>query len=100
MAFADRVALITGSASGMGKQTARRMAEAGVVVVINDIDAGKVESTVAEFRDAGLPVSGAVADISKPEAVEAMVQEIIPAMTVWTSWSTTPAWRRPGRCGN
>jgi 3-oxoacyl-[acyl-carrier protein] reductase/2-[hydroxy(phenyl)methyl]-succinyl-CoA dehydrogenase BbsD subunit len=77
MAISDRVALITGSASGMGKQTARRMAEAGAVVVINDIDAGRVEATVAEFRDAGLQVSGAAADISKPEAVEAMVQEII-----------------------
>jgi 3-oxoacyl-[acyl-carrier protein] reductase/2-[hydroxy(phenyl)methyl]-succinyl-CoA dehydrogenase BbsD subunit len=77
MAFAGKVALITGSASGMGKQTARRMAEAGAAVVVNDIDPGKVEVTVAEFRDAGLSASGAVADISKPEAVETMVREII-----------------------
>ena len=37
MAIKNRVALITGSASGMGKQTAMRMAESGAKVVINDI---------------------------------------------------------------
>jgi len=77
MGIIDRVALITGSASGMGKQTARRMAESGAAVVINDIDPAKVEATVAEFRQAGLNVAGAVADISNRDAVEAMVRNTV-----------------------
>ncbi|WP_096700864.1 SDR family NAD(P)-dependent oxidoreductase [Magnetospirillum sp. 15-1] len=73
MGIANRVALITGSASGMGKQTARRMAENGAAVVINDIDPAKVEATVAEFRQAGFKVTGAVADIANREAVEGLI---------------------------
>jgi len=79
MGIANRVALITGSASGMGKQTAQRMAENGAAVVINDIDAAKVESTVDEFKKLGFRVIGAVADISKAEAVKNMVQQAVEA---------------------
>jgi 3-oxoacyl-[acyl-carrier protein] reductase/2-[hydroxy(phenyl)methyl]-succinyl-CoA dehydrogenase BbsD subunit len=77
MGIANRVALITGSASGMGKQTALRMAENGASVVINDIDAAKVEATVAEFKAAGHKVLGAVADISNAESVAAMVNNAV-----------------------
>ncbi len=77
MGMANRVALITGSASGMGKQTAQRLAENGVAVVINDIDAAKVQSTVDEFKQKGLRVLGAVADISNAEAVRKMVQQVV-----------------------
>jgi NAD(P)-dependent dehydrogenase (short-subunit alcohol dehydrogenase family) len=77
MAIKDRVALITGSASGMGKQTALRMAENGAKVVINDIVSAKVSETVAEFREKGLDVLGIVADITKREAVDAMVSDTV-----------------------
>lgn len=77
MGMANRVALITGSASGMGKQTAQRLAENGAAVVINDIDPAKVESTVDEFKQKGLRVLGAVADISNAEAVRKMVQQVV-----------------------
>lgn len=79
MGIANRVALITGSASGMGKQTAQRMAENGAAVVINDIDAAKVQSTVEEFKKLGFKVLGAVADISNGEAVRNMVQQTVEA---------------------
>jgi 3-oxoacyl-[acyl-carrier protein] reductase/2-[hydroxy(phenyl)methyl]-succinyl-CoA dehydrogenase BbsD subunit len=75
MGIQNRVALITGSASGIGKQTARRMAEAGATVVINDIAAEMVEATVAEFKADGLSAIGKVADISKKAAVDQMIQE-------------------------
>lgn len=75
MGIQNRVALITGSASGIGKQTARRMAEAGATVVINDIAPEIVEKTVAEFKSDGLSAIGKVADISKKTAVDQMIQE-------------------------
>lgn len=77
MGIANRVALVTGSASGMGKQTAQRLAENGAAVVINDIDATKVKSTVDEFTKMGLRALGAVADISNAEAVGNMVRQTV-----------------------
>ena len=77
MAIKDRVVLITGSASGMGKQAALRMAENGAKIVINDIISEKVEQTVEEFKKAGYDVIGAVADISKKDDVDRMVKETI-----------------------
>lgn len=79
MGIQNRVALITGSASGMGKQTALRFAEQGAAVVINDIDAGKVHATVDEFAGKGYRVLGAVADISNKAAVDGMVQQVVEA---------------------
>ncbi|SPD74191.1 Oxidoreductase, short chain dehydrogenase/reductase family protein [uncultured Desulfobacterium sp.] len=77
MGIENRVCLITGSASGMGKQTGRRMAERGAKIVINDVVAEKVADTVAEFKKDGFEVIGKVADITKKEAVVQMVNEII-----------------------
>jgi 3-oxoacyl-[acyl-carrier protein] reductase/2-[hydroxy(phenyl)methyl]-succinyl-CoA dehydrogenase BbsD subunit len=79
MGFLDRVAIVTGSASGMGRQTARRLAERGAAVVINDIDAAKVESTVSEFKKNGWHAIAAVFDISKKAEVEDMVRETVAA---------------------
>lgn len=79
MGFAGRVAIVTGSASGMGKQTARHLAECDAAVVINDIDAAKVESTVEEFKKNGWRAVAAVADISNKAAVEQMVKATIDA---------------------
>ena len=73
MGINNRVAMITGSASGMGRRTAERMAEAGAAVIINDIDAAKVDQTVADFKTKGWKAAGAVADISSHAAVQAMV---------------------------
>jgi len=79
MGIENRVALITGSASGMGKQTARRMAENGAKVVINDIQADKVAETVEAFKKDGFDVIGQVANIADKAAVEAMVENCVKA---------------------
>ncbi len=72
-----KVALITGSASGMGKKTAQRLAEKGVKVVINDIVPEKVEQTVQEFAAKGFQVMGKVADICNATAVNEMVKDVV-----------------------
>lgn len=77
MGIQNRVALVTGSASGIGKQTARRMAENGAKVVINDIVPAKVEETVAEFKAEGFTVMGQVADISSKASVDTMVNAVM-----------------------
>ena len=77
MGIENRVALITGSASGIGKKTAYRMAQNGAKVVINDIVPEKVEETVREFEREGFSAIGKVADITKKSDVEKMVEETI-----------------------
>jgi NAD(P)-dependent dehydrogenase (short-subunit alcohol dehydrogenase family) len=77
MGIQNRVALITGSASGIGKQTARRLAESGAKVVINDIQLEKVEQTVAELKKDGLEAIGQVANITDKAAVDEMIETTV-----------------------
>ena len=81
-----KVALITGSASGMGKKTAQRLAERGVKIVINDIVPEKVEQTVQEFRSQGFEVMGKVADICNATAVAEMVKEAVERVKRVADW--------------
>jgi NAD(P)-dependent dehydrogenase (short-subunit alcohol dehydrogenase family) len=77
MGIENRVALITGSASGIGKKTAYRMAQNGAKVVINDIVPEKVEETVREFEREGFAAIGQVADITNKADVEKMFRETV-----------------------
>lgn len=72
-----KVALVTGSASGMGKETALRLAGIGAKVVINDIVPENVEKTVEDFKSKGFDAFGQVADISNPSAVDGMVKAVV-----------------------
>ncbi len=68
-----KVTLVTGAGSGIGRATALIYARAGARVVVSDVDAAGGEETVAEVaRDGGEAVFVA-ADVSDPEACEALV---------------------------
>ena len=49
-ALSGRIALVTGSAGGIGKAIAKRFADEGACVVVNDNDATRLESAKAEFQ--------------------------------------------------
>jgi 2-hydroxycyclohexanecarboxyl-CoA dehydrogenase len=53
MKFSDRIAVVTGSASGIGKATAEALAEEGATVCIGDIAADKGEAVAAGIRAKG-----------------------------------------------
>jgi len=53
MKFSDRIAVVTGSASGIGKATAEALAEEGATVCIGDITADKGEAVAANIRAKG-----------------------------------------------
>ena len=65
----NRVAIITGSASGMGRDTAFKLAKNGAKVVINDIAEDKVEQTAKELRDAGFTMPSVLLRIFQAKTV-------------------------------
>ena len=52
-ALSGRIALITGSAGGIGKAIAKKFLEEGACVIINDNDAGRLEKSQDEFKKYG-----------------------------------------------
>jgi 3-hydroxybutyrate dehydrogenase len=75
----DKIAIITGAASGIGKDIARCFAEEGAKVVIADLKLATAEATVAEFKSAGLTALAVAMDVSDEAAVEAGVAATIAA---------------------
>ncbi|KAA1180595.1 SDR family NAD(P)-dependent oxidoreductase [Paenibacillus sp. B2(2019)] len=77
MRLAGKIALITGSASGIGKGSALLFAQEGATVIVNDLDMVKGEATVKEITQAGGKAVFIQADVTDPASVQAMVTEII-----------------------
>ncbi|HEY5340363.1 MAG TPA: 3-oxoacyl-ACP reductase family protein [Candidatus Aquilonibacter sp.] len=74
-----RVALVTGSAHGIGQAYARRLAEDGASVVVVDLDETATQRAAAELRSRGFRALGVVADVSDPPATERMARSAIEA---------------------
>lgn len=75
--FDDKVALVTGAASGIGKATALRLAREGAQVVCTDVQRGPLEETVAEIGAAGGTAITRICDVSNPDDVRATVDAAI-----------------------
>ena len=69
----NKVIVITGGASGIGKAVARELGEAGNVLVLADVDQGNLDATVSEFTQAGLSVECRIVDVRDAAAVQALV---------------------------
>ena len=77
MGLKDKVAIVTGSARGLGAATARALAQEGARVVITDINAEQAQATTAALKADGLPAHCIVADITKAADVQRLVDETI-----------------------
>jgi meso-butanediol dehydrogenase/(S,S)-butanediol dehydrogenase/diacetyl reductase len=75
MRFADKVAIVTGAASGIGLATAKRFGSEGARVVIADLDRDKGQNAAAEVKSAGAPDAfSVVCDVAEESAVVAAVK--------------------------
>ena len=70
--LSGRTALVTGSSRGLGRAIAEGLARAGARLIVNGVDPGRVEATVAEMRAAGFAAEGAAFDVTdEAQIVEA-----------------------------
>jgi NAD(P)-dependent dehydrogenase (short-subunit alcohol dehydrogenase family) len=75
--FSGKVALITGAASGVGKETARLFAKEGARVVLSDIDAAGGGRAEVAIHAAGGEAIFLRADVASAADVEALIKETI-----------------------
>lgn len=73
----DRVALVTGAGSGIGRAGAIAMAGEGALVVVTDLRLDLAEKTVADIQAAGGRAEARALDARDDEAIEAEVQRIV-----------------------
>ena len=74
MVLQDRVAVVTGAGSGIGRAIALRFAQEGARVVVNDLKKDAAEKTVAEIG--GGRAQGIAADVADSAQVRAMFEEV------------------------
>jgi NAD(P)-dependent dehydrogenase (short-subunit alcohol dehydrogenase family) len=72
-AFRNRVAVVTGGASGIGKALARAFVGEGMKVVIADVEEPALKAAVQEL---GRDVMGVVTDVSDPASVQALADRV------------------------
>ncbi len=72
----QKVAIVTGSARGIGAATARRLAADGMAVAVLDLDEAACAGTVKEIEDAGGRALAVGADVSQTEQVLAAVERV------------------------
>ena len=70
----DKVAIVTGSARGIGRATAELLSEQGAKVLINDLDGDVAEQTASEIPGDTLVFAG---DLTKPGTPDELVQKVI-----------------------
>ncbi|MBL8582158.1 MAG: SDR family oxidoreductase [Rhizobiaceae bacterium] len=69
----DKVALITGGASGIGRAGCLAMAAEGARIVVADIAADRAEAVAADIREAGCEAIAVTCDVRDSASVQAMV---------------------------
>lgn len=69
-----KVAFITGSASGIGFEIAKKFAEEGAKVVISDMNHEKCAETVAMFKNGGFDALSAPCDVSNEQAYKEAIE--------------------------
>ena len=73
--LSGRVAIVTGGSRGIGKEMAEGLAEAGAKLMLCARRAEWLDKTVQEFADPGNKVISSICDVSKPESVQAVIEQ-------------------------
>ncbi|MFJ7753690.1 3-hydroxybutyrate dehydrogenase [Peribacillus muralis] len=71
----DKVAIITGSARGIGFEIGKIFAENGAKVVLSDLDRNTVEKAALDLRNKGLDVTGLKADVTSEDDIIQLIKQ-------------------------
>ena len=77
MRLQDKVAVITGAASGIGKEIAITFAREGAKIVIADLNQNAADATAAELDPAGRRALGVAMDVANEDQVNAGIDKAI-----------------------
>jgi NAD(P)-dependent dehydrogenase (short-subunit alcohol dehydrogenase family) len=77
MLLKDKVAVVTGSANGMGRGIAHMFAQEGCNLIINDLSLDAAEKVAGEIKSLGRNAIAVKADITKGEEIEKMAEAAI-----------------------
>lgn len=77
--FKDKVAVVTGGASGIGKAMAARFGAEGMKVVLADVQPDALAATEAEFKAKGIETLAVRCDVSKADAVQDLADRTVAA---------------------
>lgn len=73
----DKVALVTGAGSGIGRAGAMAMARHGAQVVVTDLDVDRAAEVVEDLRSEGVQATSARLDVTDDAAVAAAVAQVV-----------------------
>ncbi|UXY17034.1 3-oxoacyl-ACP reductase FabG [Chitiniphilus purpureus] len=76
MRLKDKVAIITGAASGIGHATAQKFAAEGAKVVVCDVNRDGVDRVVSELSAAGATAAGFLVDVTNKAQIAQMVSDV------------------------
>lgn len=79
MKLEGKVAIITGSARGLGKATAVKFVKEGAKVVVCDVNIDSVNETVAEIKALGGEAIGLKVDVTNRENVQKLIDDTVAA---------------------
>lgn len=73
----ERVAVVTGAGQGIGAACAQALGEAGAKVIVTDMEADRVDTTVAELRAASIDAFGELLDVRQSSQVDDVVARVV-----------------------
>jgi NAD(P)-dependent dehydrogenase (short-subunit alcohol dehydrogenase family) len=76
---ANKIALVTGAAAGLGRAIALRLSEEGASLVLADIDASGLAETERQIKANERPVMAIAADVTEEAPVKALFAQIFKA---------------------
>src|SRR5260221_9921801 len=77
MELTDKVAVVTGGASGIGRGTALALAGAGADLVIADINKERMDDVVDEVKGLGRKALGVRCDVTSDDDVDALARTVV-----------------------
>ena len=76
MTTESKIALVTGATRGIGLETVRQLAQAGVHVLLAGRDLARATAAAAALKGDGLPVEAIALDVTDPASIAAAVEEV------------------------